>query len=654
MKTLTLLLTVIVINQCFCDETIEVSLKQGVVVGKVEKTLMKNEQFYTFKGIPFAEPPVGELRFLPPKPHEGWEGNLKAFKNKPTCMQLSIRSRNREDTGISGSEDCLYISVFTPDVKGYAPVVVFDYNDNFRTGYNGTDNYAHDFFVEEGVVVVTISHRFSVFGYLTTEDDVIKGNSGIRDYILGLEWVKDNIKEFGGDSSRVTLMGSYGGAVMAEMLLYSEKAKGLFSAAILQSGTTRERVFYYDNPRRKAFKLGEVLNITTEDSKELLEGLQKIDAEKLYLSLTETLVDDDEEVYRAGVFPYSPTIEHTDDAIITSLPEDGKIVNDVPLIIGFNSREGIDLISHIIFEPRVLDSKLEETLLRLPLRTNFKFDSNSSIFEEARKEILEFYFQDKSLHYGNILEFGDYVGDNFKGIPIDFAARELAKSLSSSVYYYVFDFRGQLNENSQYMTTQARSTIRHEGATICDELCYMLVCSRIRKTYENTLKMASVQREIKVLKRLVRMWTNFAKTRNPTPEADDNILKGFSWKPIGKEPEPNYLHITKNLRMETNPLGERRHFWDKFLDKYSKLAFNGIVTGDATGKPIQTEVVEEIAVEEIVVEEPDLEDDEEEEGAVEETAEERDERTGGVTVIDDAIPNEEFEAFAPDAVHVEL
>lgn len=390
---------------------------------------------------------------------------------------------------------------------------MFDYNDNFRTGFNGTNNYAHDFFVEEGVIVVTISHRFSVFGYLTTEDDVIKGNNGIRDYILGLEWVKNNIKEFGGDSSRVTLMGSYGGAVMADILLYSERAKGLFSAAILQSGTSRERLFFYENPKRKAFKLGEVFNITTEDSRELLEGLQKVDAEKIYLSLTETLVDDDEEVYRAGVFPYTPTVEHTEDAVITSLPEKGKLVNDVPLIIGYNSREGIDLISHIIFEPRVLDTKLEETLLRLPVRLDFKFDTNSSIFEQARKEILEFYFKDKSLHYGNILEFADYVGDNFKSYPTDYAAREFAKGLSSSVYYYVFDFRGQLNENSQYMTTQARSTIRHEGATVCDELCYLLVCSRIRKTYEDTLKMASVQREIKVLKKMVRMWTNFAKTR---------------------------------------------------------------------------------------------------------------------------------------------
>lgn len=110
--------------------------------------------------------------------------------------------------------------------------------------------------------------------------------------------------------------------------------------------------------------------------------------------------------------------------------------------------------------------------------------------------------------------------------------------------------------------------------------------------------------------------------------------------------------------MGTNPLGDRRHFWDKFLNKYSKLAVNGIVTGEPTGESLNSEPVKTNEVEEIVVGETDLDDDmvedEEEEDRVEETEEEPVSGSGGVTVIDDAIPNEEFEGFMPDPVHVEL
>lgn len=431
-------------------------------------------------------------------------------------MQFSSRLRNNEPFGISGSEDCLYVSVNTPDIKGNAPVIVFDYNDNFRTWFNGTDTYSPDFFIEEGVIVVTISHRLAILGYLTTEDDVIKGNNGIRDFILGLDWIKNNIENFGGDPSKVTLMGNRGGAALADILLYSEKAKGLFSAAILQSGTSLEAMYFYEDPKKKAFQLGEVLNITASDSKELIEGLQKVEAENILLAEVDILGLEHEysDTHQISSFPFAPTIEYdNDDGVLTTLPENGKVVNDVPIIIGFNSREGLDLISNLIFEPRLLSNQDEENILQFPVRSNFKFDRDSSKYEEATKDILEFYYEDKSLHYGNLLEHAVYIGDSLQNYAVDLAANKLAESLKSSVFYYLFDFRGQWNENSQYLATRSRSSIEHTGATVGDELCYLLVCSRIKKVYNQIINMPSEQSEMKVLKKMVRLWSNFAKTR---------------------------------------------------------------------------------------------------------------------------------------------
>ncbi|KAF9819060.1 hypothetical protein SFRURICE_000725 [Spodoptera frugiperda] len=593
MKTLALLLCIFAIKQCVCEETIEVGLKQGVVVGKVEKTILKKQDFYTFKGIPFAETPVGELRFQPPKPHDGWSGNLEAFENKPTCMQFSSRMRNKEPFGISGSEDCLYASVFTPDVKGNAPVIVFDYNDQFRTWFNGTDTYSPDFLVEEGVVVVTISHRLAILGYLTTEDGVIKGNNGLRDFILGLEWIKQNIDKFGGDPSKVTIVGSRGGAALAEILLYTEKAKGLFSGAILQSGTALEAMYFYKEPKKKAFDLGAALNITAANSKELLEELQKLDAETILQAEVKTIDVTYIDKYQISNFPYAPTIEYgIEDAVLSELPEKSKIVNDVPVIIGFNSREGLDMVSNLIIEPKLLTDNAEKHILKLPIRTNFRFVQNSKPYKEAGRDIVNFYLADKSLHYANILEYAVFVADCLQNYPIDLTAHKLAESLSSPVYYYLFDFRGQWNENSQNIMALARTTMGHHGATVGDELCYLFVCSRIKKSYDQMLNLPSEQNELKVTKRMVRLWSNFARTGNPTPSKDDEVLKGLTWKPMGKDSETNYLHMTKLFRMKTNPLGERKKFWEDFLEKYSQMAVDGVIGSEET---VEVEEPEEAA-----------------------------------------------------------
>ncbi|XP_068620373.1 esterase E4-like [Battus philenor] len=561
------------------DSSVSINIKQGKISGILDKSFLKNVDFFSFKGIPYAQPPIGDLKFKAPVQHQGWDGEYKAFKNKPTCLQFSLRRRNGEEFGLSGSEDCLYLNVFTPNLKGSAPVIVFDYNDNFRTGFNGTETYAPDFFMEEDVVVVTISHRLGILGYLTTEDEVIPGNNGLRDFILGLQWIQENIEQFGGDPNRVTLMGNRGGAIIVNVLLYSIKAKNLFNAAILQSGTSFEPSLFYKKPREAAFELGKLFGINTTDSILLLEGLQKIDSENVIRREGDVMHVEIFEATQLSVSPFGPIVERGNiDPILTVLPEDGRVINDVPIIIGMNSREGLDLVSHFIFEPRLLTDLGQDFFVHLPIRTGFRFNRNSTLFKSAVQEIQNFYLEEGYLYYNNILEYAVYVGDILHNYALNLAAEKLSAEINSALFYYVFDFRGYLNENSEYLARNARFPMEHWGATITDELCYLHLCSRIKKHYTELLKLPAQQPEFKVLKKMIRMWTNFAKHWNPTPSVDDHILKDFIWKPLDKQRNNvNYLHITKKLVMKENPMGNRTKFWDDFIKKYSTLAIDGVV-----------------------------------------------------------------------------
>lgn len=452
--------------------------------------------------------------FQAPKPHNGWNGIYEAYETKETCMQYSGRMRNNEPFGISGSEDCLYLSVYTPSTKSSLPVIVFDYNDHFRTSFNGTETYAPDFFMESDVIIVTISHRLGLFGYLSTEDHILSGNAGLKDYVLGLEWIKNNIHNFGGNPAQVTLMGNRGGAAIADILLYSERATGLFGGVILQSGTSLETVYFRNNPREIAFKLGEAMNITTDNSEELISKLKEIDGKDLLLK--ESVVIDTSEVRdnQMSVLSFTPIIEHDHpEAILKSLPDQTKVLNDVPVIIGFNTREGVDLAQHYIFEPRLIADTDKEFLLHFPIRSTYKFNKDSSVYAQVVKEVKDFYFKDGEFTVYNILEYADYVGDMLQVYASDVAARKIFKEISSPIYYYIFDFRGAFNENLEHISKSARLGIGYWGATITDDLCYLFLCTRIHKTYKEFNEMPSEQKEMKTVKKMVRMWTNFAKSR---------------------------------------------------------------------------------------------------------------------------------------------
>jgi para-nitrobenzyl esterase len=195
-----------------------------------------------FKGIPFAAPPVGDLRWKKPQPVAAWSGVKKASAYAPSCVQdAAMLTFMQAPPGLS--EDCLYLNVWTPakSPSERLPVMVWIYGGGFAAGATSAAVYDGTRLAEKGVVLVSVAYRVGVFGFLahpelSKESGKGSGNYGLQDQIAGLQWVKDNIAAFGGDARNVTIFGESAGGIAVSMLAASPRAKGLFAKAISESG----------------------------------------------------------------------------------------------------------------------------------------------------------------------------------------------------------------------------------------------------------------------------------------------------------------------------------------------------------------------------------------------------------------------------------
>jgi para-nitrobenzyl esterase len=196
----------------------------------------------SFKGIPFAAPPVGDLRWKSPAPSKAWSGIRKADAYAAGCMQDPGMVKMM-GASANISEDCLYLNVWTAakNAGEKRPVMVWIHGGAFVGGMTGTPMFDGTKFAQKGVVLVSIAYRLGVFGFmahpeLSRESGKGSGTYGIQDMIAGLQWVKNNIAQFGGDPSRVTIFGESAGGIAVGMLSAAPQAKGLFQRAISESG----------------------------------------------------------------------------------------------------------------------------------------------------------------------------------------------------------------------------------------------------------------------------------------------------------------------------------------------------------------------------------------------------------------------------------
>lgn len=207
--------------------------------------------FTVFKGIPFAKPPVGELRWQPPQPAEKWDGVLDCFRFRNPPMQIALPQKTLYQEEFfpvpeECSEDCLYLSVWTPsrhfDPADKLPVMVWYHGGAYKQGADHEPEFDGEAFNRNGVILVTVPYRLGVFGYfahpeLSREQGGHSGNYALMDQIFALDWIKRNIASFGGDPDNVTIFGQSAGGGSVQSICCSPLARGLFHKAIIMSAS---------------------------------------------------------------------------------------------------------------------------------------------------------------------------------------------------------------------------------------------------------------------------------------------------------------------------------------------------------------------------------------------------------------------------------
>ncbi|KAJ8716856.1 hypothetical protein PYW07_003483 [Mythimna separata] len=260
--------------------TVLVQVEQGSLKGEILQRSTGNGEYCSFKGIPYAAPPVGELRFKDPQPPLPWKGERDALSHGAICPQIDIA---KDQYKSEANEDCLFLNVYTPTVKPKTPLpVMFYLHGGFLIiGSGNSDKLGPDFLLDHDVVLVTINYRLGVLGFLSFDTEETPGNAGLKDQVAALKWVKKNIAKFGGDPDNVSIFGQSAGGASVTLHLISPMSKGLFKRAIAMSGVYFKDFNLPFEHVRRAFLLTQQLGLKTQDPKKAMQFLKSAPVEKL-------------------------------------------------------------------------------------------------------------------------------------------------------------------------------------------------------------------------------------------------------------------------------------------------------------------------------------------------------------------------------------
>ncbi|MDR0763071.1 MAG: carboxylesterase family protein [Bacteroidales bacterium] len=438
--------------------------------GQIEGSL--EDSVYVFKGIPFAAPPVGELRWKAPQPVISWDGILKADKFAPSCPQIAMIPGTDK---LELSEDCLYLNIWTPAKNGNEklPVMVWIYGGGFAMGSASLPIYSGDELAKNGVILVTITYRVGALGFLahpelTAESpDKVSGNYGLLDQIAALKWVQKNIEAFGGDPDKVTIFGESAGAISVSMLCASPLAKGLFCGAISESGGSFGPVRAVRGsdgiqPLQAAEQDG--LAFARRMGANSIAELRKTEPEK-WLS--------DPSAQMGGFWPVVDGYVITDDQY--KLYEQGKY-NDVNVLIGTNSDEG-----SMFARPAASVEEYHKTV-----REHFGVFADRILEAYPANTVDETYSSTADIFRETAFAWPTYAWANLQ-----------SATGKSKVFVYYFD---QPQPQMPYIRMKSR------GAAHASEMDYVFGHLDAGQRTESDFKLSEI---------MVKYWTNFAKYGNP-------------------------------------------------------------------------------------------------------------------------------------------
>ncbi|XP_060805740.1 juvenile hormone esterase-like [Amyelois transitella] len=535
-------------------DKIHVNLGNCIVIGRKFNTIFDNRSYASFWDIPYGVSPVGELRFKPPKATQLCTNGTSDHS-----------SANRKTCARQFEEDCLHLSIHMPisDKQTHMPVLVWTHEDSTHHG--------PDFLIDEGLIVVSVSFRTAILGFLNTEDDFAQGNMGGKDILLALKWIRDNISHFNGNPNEVTVVGSEKSAVLVASLLLSPAAEGLFARVIIQGGSALSPADYRNYNFDVANKL----------YRNLYGPFEKLNRTRLYELLSNTLVDtlllasrdlfDSTEVRDAQrlINNFGPTVERTRNFFMNKTPLSvykRKLANNnVEVMMGYTSLESLYKLQGFEKNRQLLKYLNYNFQYVLPFEGS-KDEYGSKRYREIRRRIMDFYFVNGTIGEGSLRRYAKYVSDQVI-YPLLRQARLHTEGSSDNVYLYRFSFKGVLN----VVWNITVPGLDWRGATAGDEICYLFKCKSVNDAYNST----GVSDERHFIKKIARLLANFVKFGNPTPIKEDDVLGDLEWLPLQRHKVAQVLSLGRKLKLLNVPELQRMEFWDRlqtdfFADKLPK------------------------------------------------------------------------------------
>lgn len=247
--------------------------------GAIQGTVMMSRlglSFNAFLGIPYAEPPIGNLRFLAPIRKRPWTELWNATQWKPICVQ------NNPDSEDEMSEDCLYMNIFSKNLNASMPVIVYIHGGSFAWGDAKSQAGPH-YLMDREVVLVSFNYRLGALGFMSVGTQEIPGNAAMKDMALVLQWINRNIVKFGGNPNKVTLMGWSAGALAVHALMLSPMVRGLFHRTVAISESLAGLRSLPNDYLSLAMRYGERLNCSDTDLNSLIACLRDVNISAVHI-----------------------------------------------------------------------------------------------------------------------------------------------------------------------------------------------------------------------------------------------------------------------------------------------------------------------------------------------------------------------------------
>ncbi|XP_054651056.1 acetylcholinesterase-like isoform X2 [Dunckerocampus dactyliophorus] len=548
---LLLAFTTLPLSLCTQDDLI-INTSKGKVQGKRLSVLGGDVGVYL--GIPYGKPPVGKLRFRAPEPAERWEGVKDATKYPNSCYQIpdevfpGFRGAEMWNPNTEMSEDCLYLNVWTTFNKtskssSLVPVLVWIYGGGFTSGTSSLDIYDGRYLSKaEGVVVVSMNYRVGALGFLALPDNNnVRGNAGLLDQRLALQWVANNIAAFGGDPSQVTIFGESAGSASVGFHLLSPGSHGLFQRAVMQSGspiapwaTVSKTV-----ANERSMKLATLLGCPTSSSTQLDMCLQKFDpwsiTSKQYDVLTQPAV---------LATPFVPLVDGD------FLPDEPEVLlqsNDLPkkeLLIGLNRDEGTYFLVYgmpgfyITGESLITRKEFMEGV-QIAMADVGSVAKEAAIFQYTD-------WTDQNNRMKNRDSFGSLVGDQLFVCPVLEFAHWYSKH-GGNTFLYFFDHQSSINPWPAWMGIMHGYEIEFVFGT------------PLNTTWGYT------RTEVNMTKRFLKHWASFARTGNPG-------IDGAAW-PLFTSEHQEYVTLNTNLPETRRMMRAKEcYLWNKLIPSIQKVS----------------------------------------------------------------------------------